>query len=92
MAWIRGRWTLTATSVPSWRVAWWTCAVDAAANGIGSNVAKSSSGVEPNSFLTMITTSSYGNGAASLCSFDSSVIHSGDRTSLRLAAIWPIFT
>ena len=58
LAWIRGRWTLTATSVPSCSVAWWTCAVDAAAKGTGSNVANSSSGVEPSSFRTMITTSS----------------------------------
>ena len=58
LAWIRGRWTLTATSVPSWSVAWWTWAVDAAANGIGSNVANSSSGGAPSSLVTIATTSS----------------------------------
>jgi hypothetical protein len=33
LATIRGRWILTATSVPSASVARWTCAVEAAANG-----------------------------------------------------------
>ena len=34
LARIRGRWTLTATSVPSSSVARWTWAVEAAANGL----------------------------------------------------------
>ena len=46
---IRGRWTLTATSVPSASVARWTWAVDAAANGCSSIVANSSSGGRPSS-------------------------------------------
>ncbi len=33
LATICGRWTFTATTVPSWRVARWTWAVDAAAKG-----------------------------------------------------------
>ena len=92
LARIRGRWTFTATIVPSWRVAWWTWAVEAAANGTGSNVAYSSSGGEPNSLVTMATTSSYPNGAASLCSFDNSETQTAGRMSLRDAIIWPIFT
>ncbi len=52
-AWIRGRWTLTATIVPSCSVARWTWAVDAAANGSCSKVAYSTSGSEPSSFVTM---------------------------------------
>ncbi len=87
-----GRWTLTATRVPSWRVARCTWAVEAAANGSFSNVANSSSGGLPSSLTMISRASSYGNGAASLCSFWSSESHSGGRASPRLATIWPIFT
>ena len=58
LAWMRGRWTLTATSVPSWSRASVDLGVDAAANGIGSNVSYSSSGGAPSSLVTMATTSS----------------------------------
>ena len=92
LATICGRWTLTATSVPSWSVARWTWAVDAAANGSCSIVANSSSGGRPSSSWMTFRASSHGNGAASLWSLDSSSMTSGGSTSLRLAIIWPIFT
>ena len=92
LATICGRWTLTATTVPSWSVALWTWAVDAAANGTGSIVANSSSGSRPSSPRMTARASSHGNGAASLWSLDSSAMRSAGRTSPRLAIIWPIFT
>ena len=92
LATIRGRWTLTATSVPSWSVARCTWAVDAAANGSCSIVANSSSGGLPSSSWIISRASSQGNGAASLWSFDSSSMSSGGSASPRLAIIWPIFT
>ena len=49
LATMLGRWTLTATSVPSWSVARWTWAVDAAAKRLLLDVAKSSSGGLPSS-------------------------------------------
>jgi hypothetical protein len=42
-AWTSGCWTLTATTLPSLRVALWTCARDAAPIGSLSKLAKSSS-------------------------------------------------
>ena len=40
-----GRWTLTATTSPLWRVARWTWPIDAAANDCRSNVAKTDLGL-----------------------------------------------
>ena len=92
MATIRGRWILTATSVPSASVARWTCAVEAAANGSCSIEAKTSSGSRPSSALITSTASSQGNGAASAWSRANSVVQSVGRRSWRAASIWPIFT
>ena len=87
LATIRGRWTLTATSVPSWSVARWTWAVEAAANGSWSIEAYRSSGGLPSSPWISWVASSQENGAASLWSLDSSVTQAAGRRSARLAAI-----
>ncbi len=92
IAWISGRWTLTATSLPSARVARWTWAVEAAANGSWSKVAKISSGGLPSCLAMISLACSYGNGATSLWRRASSSAHSGGRDAPWLAAIWPIFT
>ena len=42
IVWTSGRWIFTTTSLPSGRVARWTCASDAAASASSSNVAYSS--------------------------------------------------
>ena len=92
LATIFGRWTLTATSVPSLSVARWTWAVDAAANGSCSIVPNSSSGGAPSSFWMISAASSHGNGSTSLWSICSSASQSGGSASPRLATICPIFT
>ncbi len=49
-----GRWILTTTSVPSRRVAAWTCAIDADASGTSSNDANSSPADAPSSVASSV--------------------------------------
>ena len=92
MRWMSGRCTLTATGVPSCRVARWTWAVEAAANGSGSKVAYSSSGGAPSSSMMRSRTWSLGNGGTASCSLASSVAMSTGSTDAWLDTIWPILT
>ena len=48
-----GRWTLTTTGSPVFSVAPWTWAMEAAATGISSNVAKTASSGRPRSVSTV---------------------------------------
>ena len=89
---ICGRWTLTATLVPSCRKARCTCAVEAAANGSGSKASNSSSGGAPSSSMIVTRTWSLGNGGTSSCSFSSSVAMSAGKVEAWLETIWPILT
>ena len=92
MRWMSGRCTFTATSVPSCRVARWTWAVEAAANGSRSKVAYSSSGGAPSSSMMRSRTSSLGNGGTASCSLESSVAMSIGSIDAWLDTIWPILT
>ncbi len=87
-----GRWTLTATFVPSCSTARCTCPSDAAASGFGSNSAYSSSGGAPSSAMITSRTCSYGKGGTSFCSLSSSVRHSSGSTLAWLETICPSLT
>ena len=82
--WTSGRCTLTTTARPSFSVARWTWAREAAANGSGSIDPYSSSGSAPSSAGDDPAALSQGNGGTVLWSLSSSVRHSAGSASARL--------
>ena len=66
-----GRCTLTTTSRPSRKRARWTCPIEAAAMGTGSNSAYTDLSLTWSSLLTMSSTCSRPNGSTSSCSRES---------------------
>src|SRR3990172_859136 len=87
-----GRWTFTATSVPSFKYARWTWARDAAATGLSSNERNTSSGKPPNSAMKIRRTVSYGNGPTSLGNLESSAELSSPTNSARRLRTCPSLT
>ncbi len=88
----RGRCTFTTTSSPVGSRAACTCAMEAAAIGVGSNQSKSSSSDPPRSTSITARTSSKGSGGTwSRSSLNSATSSSGKRPSPP-ETIWPSFT
>mmetsp|Transcript_7342 Transcript_7342/g.24090 ORF Transcript_7342/g.24090 Transcript_7342/m.24090 type:complete len:208 (-) Transcript_7342:454-1077(-) len=84
------RCTLTTTSVPSFSVARWTWARDAAARGVASKDAKTSSSLlMPSSSLTIATARAVEKQGTSFWSVASSAMTSGGSTSTRVDRSWP---
>ena len=87
-----GRCTLTTTSRPSRNVAACTCASDAAAIGVSSNVANACDTRTFNSLSTIARTSSNGTTARSSCKRSSESRYSRGSRSGRVDSACPIFT
>ncbi len=83
-----GRRTFRATASPPGSTARCTCAMDADAAGVSSNVVKTSPSGRPSSSSTISTACSAGNGGTRSWSFSSSTISSPGRRSRRLLMIW----
>jgi len=73
--------TFTATARPSWVIARWTCPIDAAAIGSGSQRANARSGGRPSSSVTTPAASSGLIGGTLSCSRDRVRRTAGDRPS-----------
>ncbi len=86
-----GYWTLTATTRPSAITARWTCPIDAAATGSGSQSRNSSSGGAPSSSHTTWSARLGAIGGTSCWSWASASRAAGGRPSATKPSIWPSF-
>ena len=89
ISFIPGRSTLTTTSVPSFSVAACTCAIEAAASGCVSKVAKDSVTGLPSDFSMMVRAVALSNGGTRSWSFASSMAISGGSRSRRVESACP---
>ncbi len=87
-----GRSTLTTTSRPSWSVAACTWAIEAAASGVASKLAKISPTGRPSEVSMRATASAPSNGGTRSWSFASSSAMSAGSRSRRVETTWPNLT